>query len=32
MNAQIDKMATSIKALGDTKIMLTIYHEPEGNV
>ena len=32
VNAQIDKMAASIKALGTTKIMLTIYHEPEGNV
>ncbi len=31
-NAQIDKMAASIKALGTTKMMLTIYHEPEGNV
>ena len=32
VNAQIDAMANSIKALGTTKIMLTIYHEPESNI
>ncbi len=32
VNTQIDAMANSIKALGTTKIMLTIYHEPEGNI
>jgi hypothetical protein len=29
VNAQIDKMARSVKALGRTKILMTIYHEPE---
>ena len=32
VNAQIDAMAASIKALGSTQIMLTIYHEPEGSI
>ena len=32
MNTQIDRMANSIKALGTAKIMLTIYHEPEGSI
>ncbi|HSX35978.1 MAG TPA: fibronectin type III domain-containing protein [Patescibacteria group bacterium] len=31
-NAAIDSMANSIKSLGDTKIFLTLYHEPEDNV
>jgi fibronectin type 3 domain-containing protein len=31
-NAQIDRMAASIKALGSTKIMLTLFHEPENNI
>ncbi|MET0839433.1 MAG: hypothetical protein ABWY19_11665, partial [Marmoricola sp.] len=29
VNAQIDAMAANIKTLGTTKIMLTLYHEPE---
>ncbi len=32
INSQIDSMATSIKSLGSTKIMLTIHHEPEPNI
>jgi hypothetical protein len=32
VNAQIDAMAASIKALGKTKIILTIFHEPENDV
>ena len=32
VNSQIDDMASSIKSLGSTKIMLTIYHEPEAGV
>jgi hypothetical protein len=32
VNAQIDAMAESVKALGSTKIMLTIFHEPENDV
>ena len=32
VNTQIDAMAASIKALGTTKIMLTIYHEPESSI
>ncbi len=32
VNGQIDQMAASIKALGTTRIMLTIYHEPEAGV
>ena len=32
VDAGIDRMAESISALGDTKIMLTIAHEPENNV
>jgi fibronectin type 3 domain-containing protein len=29
VNAQIDAMAASIKSLGTSRIMLTLYHEPE---
>jgi hypothetical protein len=29
VNAQIDAMARSVKALGTTKIMMTLHHEPE---
>ncbi len=32
VNTQIDNMARSIKALDTTKIMLTVYHEPESNI
>jgi chitodextrinase len=32
VNADIDKMADSIKALGSTKIMLTLVHEPENDI
>jgi len=32
VNTQIDNMAKSIKALGTTKILLTIHHEPENNI
>ena len=32
VNTQIDAMARSIKALDTTKMMLTIYHEPESNI
>jgi fibronectin type 3 domain-containing protein len=32
VNTQIDNMAKSIKALGTTKIMLTVVHEPENNI
>ncbi len=32
VNARIDAMAASIKALGSSQIMLTIYHEPEGSI
>lgn len=32
VNAQIDAMANSIKALGSSKIFLTIFHEPENDV
>ncbi len=32
VNAQIDRMAGSIKALGESRIMLTVYHEPEAGV
>jgi hypothetical protein len=32
VNAQIDSMANSIKALGSTKILLTVFHEPENDV
>jgi fibronectin type 3 domain-containing protein len=32
VNQQIDTMADSVKALGSTKIMLTIHHEPEPNI
>jgi fibronectin type 3 domain-containing protein len=31
-NANINRMADSINALGSTKIMLTIHHEPENDV
>jgi hypothetical protein len=31
-NANIDKMADSIKSLGSTKIMLAVYHEPENDI
>ena len=31
-NSAIDSMANSIKALGSTKIMLTLWHEPENDV
>ncbi len=32
VNTQIDAMANSIKSLGTTKIMLTVYHEPESSI
>ncbi len=32
VNTQIDNMAKSIKALGTTKIMLAIHHEPENDI
>lgn len=32
VNDQIDAMAASIKALGSTRIMLTVHHEPEDNI
>ncbi|MDB5185807.1 MAG: hypothetical protein JWL85_330, partial [Candidatus Saccharibacteria bacterium] len=32
VNAEIDAAANDIKSLGATKIMLTLYHEPEDNV
>ena len=32
VNAEIDKMATSIKSLGSTKIFLTLHHEPENDL
>ncbi len=32
VNAQIDAMANSIKSLGSTKIMLTVFHEPENDI
>jgi fibronectin type 3 domain-containing protein len=32
VNSQIDAMARSIKALGTTKIMLTVHHEPENDI
>ncbi len=32
INADIDKMADSIKAVGAHKVMLALYHEPEDNV
>jgi chitodextrinase len=31
-NANIDRMADSVNALGSTKIMLTVHHEPEDDV
>ncbi len=32
VNADIDKMAASISALGDTKVFLTLFHEPENDL
>jgi hypothetical protein len=32
VNAQIDAMARSVKALGSTKIFMTIFHEPENDI
>ncbi|HEU5109155.1 MAG TPA: glycosyl hydrolase [Micromonosporaceae bacterium] len=32
VNADIDRMADSINALGDTRIMLTVHHEPEDDL
>ena len=32
VNGQIDRMANSIKALGSTKIMLAVHHEPENDI
>ena len=32
VNGQIDRMADSIKALGTTKIMLNVHHEPENDI
>jgi hypothetical protein len=32
VNAQIDAMAASVKSLGDTRIFLTLFHEPENDV
>src|SRR3954451_21371701 len=32
VNAQIDAMAASVKALGDAKIMLAVFHEPENDI
>lgn len=32
VNAQIDKMAASIKTLGSTRIFLTLHHEPENDL
>jgi hypothetical protein len=32
VNAGIDQMAASVKALGSTKILLTLFHEPENDV
>jgi hypothetical protein len=32
VNAQIDAMAASVKTLGDTRIFLTLFHEPENDV
>jgi fibronectin type 3 domain-containing protein len=32
VNAQIDRMAASVKSLGSTKIMLAIFHEPENDI
>ena len=32
VNTQIDKMAASIKSLGSTRIMFTLYHEPESSL
>jgi fibronectin type 3 domain-containing protein len=32
VNKQIDAMAASIKALGTTKILLTLHHEPENDI
>ena len=32
VDAQIDALAASIKALGQVRIMLTVYHEPENDI
>lgn len=32
VNAQIDNMARSIQALGETKLFLTVFHEPENDI
>lgn len=32
VNAQIDKMADSIKGLGSTKVFFTVFHEPENDI
>ncbi len=32
VNAAVDKMAASVKALGNHKIFMTLYHEPENDV
>jgi len=32
LNTQVDNMANSIKSLGSTKIMLTVFHEAENDV
>jgi hypothetical protein len=32
VNANIDKMAASVKSLGSTKLFITIWHEPENDV
>ncbi|WP_148571405.1 fibronectin type III domain-containing protein [Nocardioides caldifontis] len=32
VNAQIDEMAASVKALGDHKILMSVHHEPENDV
>ena len=32
VNATIDSMARSVKSLGDTKIFMTLHHEPENDV
>jgi Glycosyl hydrolase family 26 len=32
VNSQIDAMAASVKSLGDTKIMMAVFHEPENDI
>ena len=32
VNGQIDQMAASIRSLGDTRIFLTVFHEPENDL